>query len=380
MVQSDVLLVHADKKPMPGILHPTPNQVYRNARVSIEKRNLSKLDPDKIRLEMYYVGICGTDLHLTTNDPHTGYIRCTAPLEIPDNGRIIGHEGVGRILEVGEHVRHLQVDMLVTLESIMVCNVCESCKKGKFNQCKQAKLIGLEHDGLFGTVVDVPCSIAHNITDRVRNEQDLMAAACIEPAGVAYVGCENAELKAGETVVIFGAGPIGVLSAMLSKQVFGASQVHVVEPLEFRRQFAKKWADHVYTPEEFFKAPPLKIDVVFESSAYVENVNHIFKHVSENGRIVLLGRRGVPLEINGVDHMITNEISVKGSRGHLCGAFAQILALQKAGRIHLEEIVTNVVEDLKDIKKFLEHRELLERENCKVVIDLRKQMVCKGGK
>ncbi|QQZ64660.1 alcohol dehydrogenase catalytic domain-containing protein (plasmid) [Paenibacillus sonchi] len=376
MLETRTLLVRADKNPVPGVDNPLPNQIYQNVRVCLENRVLSRLEPDEIRLQMHYVGICGTDLHLTTNNPETGYIRCTSPLEIPEEGRVIGHEGVGQIIEVGANVKHLKPGMFVALESIIVCHVCEVCKRGKFNQCKHAKLLGLEKDGLFGTVVDVQASIAHNITDYIKDERDLMAAANIEPAGVAYVACENAALKAGEAVVIFGAGPIGLLTAMLSKQVFGAAEVHIIEPIEFRRNFAKKWADRVYTPEEFLSIPPDKIDVVFESSAIVENVTRIFRHISENGRVVLLGRKGIPLEITGVDHMITNEIKIIGSRGHLCGAFSHILALQKAGRIHLEDIVTKVVDDLNDIKDMLEHHEKVENENCKVLIDMQKQMMC----
>jgi D-xylulose reductase len=56
---------------------------------------------------MTYAGVCGTDVHLVASHPDTGYIRCSAPAKIPQEGRVIGHEGVGQVLEVGSQVKHV---------------------------------------------------------------------------------------------------------------------------------------------------------------------------------------------------------------------------------------------------------------------------------
>ncbi len=371
-MESKVLLIEADKEPMSGIKNPTPNQIYKNVRVLVKERNLELLHADEIRVEMKYVGICGTDIHLTTNNLETGYICSTAPLTVPQEGRIIGHEGVGKILKVGSNIKHLKAGMYVTLESIITCNKCDVCRRGDFNQCRNAILLGLETDGLLGTVVDVPAQIAHDVTEFINNDEDLMAAACIEPAGVAYVACENAQIKAGDRVVIFGAGPIGILVAALSKSVFGASEVHVIEPIEYRRNFVKQWADKVYSNEEILRENHQNFDVVIEASGVLENVEKIFRKIDANGRVVTLARSGLPFTIRDIDHMITNQITIIGSRGHLCGAFNKILRLQKARRINLSNIITKIVEDLDEIKDLLENNESLVKENCKVMVDLMK--------
>ncbi|XKK15654.1 alcohol dehydrogenase catalytic domain-containing protein [Bacillus sp. AC79A.1] len=367
-----VVLIEADKEPVPGVKNPTPNQVYKNVKVLVKEKSLDSLHADEIRVEMKYVGICGTDIHLTTNNPETGYICSTAPLSVPKEGRIIGHEGVGKIIKVGSNIKHLKPGMYVTLESIINCNRCDVCRRGNFNQCRNAKLLGLEKDGLLGTVVDVPAQIAHDVTEFIDNDEDLMATACIEPAGVAYVACENAQIKAGDRVVIFGAGPIGILVAALSKSVFGASEVHVIEPIKYRRNFVKQWADKVYSNEEFLREGPQNIDVIIEASGFLENVEKIFRKIDANGRVVSLARSGTPLTIRDIDHMITNQITIIGSRGHLCGAFNSILRLQKARKINLSDIITKIVEDLDELKGLLENNEALTKENCKVLVDMAK--------
>ena len=369
-MESKVVVVHAEREPMEGITNPGPHQIYRNPRVFVEKRELGDLEPDEIRVEMIYVGLCGTDVHLVETNPDTGYIRCSAPAEIPPEGRVIGHEGVGKVIAVGSHVRHVKAGAYVTFESIIVCHYCDVCRKGQFNQCRHARLLGLEKDGLFGTVVDVPSMLTHDVTVLARSDRYLRAIACVEPAGVAYVACQNTHIEAGDVVVVFGAGPIGLFSAMLSKIVFGASEVHVVEPVEFRRRLAQKWSDQVYDVDEFFDNCPRFIDVIIEASGYMDNISRIFRRMNANGRIALLGRSGAPLAIDDVDYMITNAVLLVGSRGHLGGAFTNILSLYKNSRIDLAEIVTDVVSGPEGLCNLLKSPERILKENCKVLVRL----------
>ena len=369
-MESKVVVIHADNEPMKGVIDPGPHQIYRNPRVSVENRILGDLNPDEIRVEMIYAGLCGTDVHLVEKNPDTGYIRSSAPAFIPLEGRIIGHEGIGKVLEIGFNVRHIKPGNYVTFESIIVCHYCDVCRKGQFNQCRHAILLGLEKDGLFGSVVDVPAMLAHDVTEIIKSDKGLKAGACVEPAGVAYVACQNTRVTGGDIVIVFGAGPIGLFTAILSKTVFGASVVHIVEPVEFRRDFAKQWLNYVYDVDEFFDNCPPCVDVVIEASGDLDNINRIFRKVNANGRIALLARSGVPLVLDAVDHMITNAVSMVGSRGHLCGAFNDILNLYKKGRIPLEEIVTNEINGPEQLCDLLQSTEKILNENCKVLVRL----------
>ncbi len=369
-MRTEMIVVHADRVPHEGIKHPGTHQLFKNPRIALETRLLGALHPNEIRVQMLYAGICGTDIHLFEKNPATGYIRTSAPADIPPEGRVIGHEGVGKVLEIGANVQHLRKGVIVTFESIIVCHYCEVCRKGNFNQCRHAKLLGLEKDGILGTVVDVPAILAHDVTCLIHKEQDLRAAACVEPAGVAYVACRNTKITAGDCVVIFGAGPIGLFAGMLSRLIFGASSVHIVDPVAFRRTFARKWCDCAYTVDEFFANPPAGVDVVIEASGVLDNVNKIFRRINANGRVALLARSGVPLLLDAVDHMITNAILLAGSRGHLCGAFGNILRLYQEGRLPLDEVVTTVVNGLDEALDQFRCSKTIFNENCKVLVKL----------
>ena len=367
-MESKCIIIKAEHEPMPGVINPRPHQTYKNSQIFIETRLLESLDPDDIRVQMFYAGICGTDVHLMAHDSNTGYIRSSAPVNIPEYGRLIGHEGVGKILAVGKNVRHLQIGAIVTFESIIVCHYCDVCRKGQFNQCRNARLLGLEKDGIFGEFVDVSAMLAHDVTDIARTEQNIRAIACVEPAGVAYVACQNTRVAGGDVVVIFGAGPIGLFAAMLCKTVFGASVVHVVEPIPFRREFAQKWCDGAYDIDQFFADPPKSVDVIIEASGDLTNINKIFRRLNANGRIALLARSGGVLALDAMDHMITNAISIIGSRGHLCGAFTDILNLYRQGRLPLHQMVTRILDGPKDFQVFTKSIDKILTENCKVLI------------
>lgn len=366
-MKSKVLVMYADKEPLKGVSNPGPNQIYRNPRLCVEERELGELNPDEIRVKMLYAGLCGTDVHLVEKNSTTGYIRSSAPAEIPPEGRVLGHEGVGQVMAVGSNVRHVKVDSSVTFESIIVCHYCDMCRKGRFNQCRQAQLLGLEKDGIFGTIVDVPGMLAHDVAEMAKTDEGLKAAACIEPAGVAYVACQNTHITAGDVVVIFGAGPIGLFCAMLSKIVFGASVVYVVEPVGFRRELARKWSDYVYDVTEFFSKCRHPVDVVIEASGHTDNINKIFPYMNAGGRIALLARSGEPLVVNAIDHMITNAIIIVGSRGHLGGAFDRIISLYNSGQLPLDEIITGVVKGPEGLRDLLNSPENILNKDCKIL-------------
>ncbi len=367
-MESRMVVVHADNDPIKGIAKPGTHQRYKNPRISVENRILPALRPDEVRVKMVYAGVCGTDVHLVTTNPDTGYIRCSSPAQIPAGGRVIGHEGIGKVLEVGSHVHHVQPGACVTFESIIVCHYCEECRRGDFNQCRHALLLGLEKDGLFGDIVDVPSMLTHDVTEMAESEKGLRAAACVEPAGVAYVACQNTHLGAGDVVVIFGAGPIGLFAAMLSKVVFGAYRVHIVEPLPLRRKLAEKWGDEIYELDEFFNHGPSSIDVVIEASGNMGNINRVFRRLNANGRVAILGRSGEPLLLEAVDHMITNAVSLIGSRGHLGGAFAKVLSLCRNGRLSIDDAVTLIINGPEEICNLLKSPGKVFEENCKVLV------------
>jgi threonine dehydrogenase-like Zn-dependent dehydrogenase len=319
---------------------------------------------------MLYVGVCGTDLHLLQHDEQTGYVQTSAPAYIPPLGRVIGHEGLGEVLAVGENVRNLTAGNLVAFASIIACMRCDICLRGAFNQCRNSKLLGMQADGLFGTIIDVPASIAFDVTHIVKTEQDMRALACAEPAAVALLACEKAKVSAGDRVTIFGGGPIGMYCAIMCKEILGASRVTLVEPVSIRRRLAERWCHCVYDIGEYFADSPRPTDVVIEASGDLSMISRVFPRIGPNGRVILLGRLGMPLVIDAVDHMITQAISIKGCRGHLGGAFARALALYHAGVLPLDAIITAEISSLDALFDQLKTPTTIATTQCKVVAQL----------
>ena len=369
-MEREALVLYAEEAPMPGVTHPGSHQIYRHPHIAVERRALPDLAPDHIRAEMIYAGVCGTDLHLVEQDPSSGYIRTSSPVSIPREGRIFGHEGIGRVVAVGGDVCDLKPGAIVALESIAVCGRCDRCRRGHPNQCRQATLVGMQADGIFATVADLPASLAHDVSDLTRGEKDLRALACLEPAGVAWVACTNAGLAAGERMIIFGAGPIGLYCAMLARIIFKAAFIQIVEPLRFRRKFAMGWADQVFSPEEFSGAKEAGFDVAIEASGITANIDQVLRRMNARGRIVALGRSGEPLVLNAVDHMITNAISIMGSRGHLGGAFAALLDSYREGLLDFGALVTSEVNGLGELARLLAAPKNLAENDCKVLVKL----------
>jgi threonine dehydrogenase-like Zn-dependent dehydrogenase len=366
---SVLILTAEDSLPNSNIRNA--NRRYRFPHVSLKSRPLLPEVPgDHLRVEMLYAGVCGTDLHLVQSDPQSGYVLASSPTSIPPGGRVIGHEGVGRIVGAGSSAGSLGKGAIVAFASILACLHCDVCRRGDFNQCRHSRLLGAEIDGIFGTVVDVPASLAHDVSEMVRSEDDLRAAACIEPAGVALLACEAAHVQPGDRVVVFGGGPIGIYCAMLCKRAFGAAQVDLVEPIAFRRDLARKWCDQVFDVEEYFTGHERSADVVFECSGELGNVERVFDRISPNGRVILLGRSGKPLSIAATDHMITNAISVAGCRGHLGGALGKVIALYRAGLLPLDEIVTGEVNSLEELATVLAEPHKVAEHHCKLLVRL----------
>ena len=343
---------------------------YKNPSVFIEQRNLDPLKTKDIRVEILYAGICGTDTHLLQTD-NLGFSLSSAPVDIPLNGRVIGHEGTGKVVKVGAEVTSLKVGDIVGLQSIMTCFNCEPCRRGQFNQCANAKLIGMQIDGLFSEFADFPESAAYNLNKLHKNEDGLKAAACLEPAGVSWLACDQTSISSGDKILIFGGGPIGYFCAMFSKLLFGCSWVGLVEPLEFRRNHAKKWCDEVFDSVDG-NLKSRNFDVVIEASGCLKNIAAVMTRINPLGRIALLARSGDHLHFDNIDHIITNAIKIIGVRGHLGGAIGRIIDLYIAGKIPLHEAVTEVVSSIDELYLKLSNAKDICVHNCKILAKLSK--------
>jgi 2-desacetyl-2-hydroxyethyl bacteriochlorophyllide A dehydrogenase len=342
--------------------------MYVQPSIRIEEREELPLDFDSVRIRPLRLGICGTDLHLMEITDR-GLVRCTSPFSIPPQGRVIGHEGVAVVEEIGSGVKGFQVGDYVCSESIQTCGHCRPCRQGQFNQCDHSTLLGLQIDGLFAEQAVVSAGLLHRVNDLVHSASSLDGLACVEPAAVAFLALKNADVQAGQSVLVVGGGPIGHLSAWLAREFFGASSVVLTEPSEFRRQHAEYAADLCLHPDELHSLGRA-FDVIIEAAGALEAIDGLITRMRPNGRIVLLARTGTSLSIRGVDEMITKSIRIMGSRGHLGGAFDAILELIRSDRIDLGRIVTRRVQGLAGIAEVMNDPVNSASMDCKIIAEL----------
>ncbi|MCX6006598.1 MAG: alcohol dehydrogenase catalytic domain-containing protein [Chloroflexi bacterium] len=171
-------------------------------------------------------GICGSDLHF--------YERGGAKVK---PGTIMGHEFSGDVTEVGKFVKDIKVGDRVAAASLIVCQECYWCKSGHFSRCQNLQMGGFDFNGAYAEYAPVPLAVLDQTVFKIPDGLSYEAAAIIEPLGVGAYVAGRAGPSAGDIVIIFGAGMIGLASLAAIKAI-GVSQIIVSEMSKKRCQAA----------------------------------------------------------------------------------------------------------------------------------------------
>ena len=277
--------------------------------------------------------ICGTDLHIY------GWDRWS-------QGRIkppvtLGHEFCGVVERVGEEVTAVKAGDFVSAEMHVNCGHCHQCRMGEAHICQNLRIIGIDQDGAFAEFVKIPASNIWKLDPAIPEHY----GAILDPLGNA-VHTVLAGPIAGQTVLVTGCGPIGLMSIAVAKAC-GSSTVFATETNEQRRAMAKKMgADVVLNPAaEDAVAKILEatngtgVDALLEMSGNPVAIQQGFKALRAGGRASLLGipTENVPLDL--VNDVIFKGATVQGIYGRrMYGTWVQMTALLKAGRVNLEPL------------------------------------------
>jgi L-iditol 2-dehydrogenase len=229
--------------------------------------------------------VCGTDLRILTG-------RKTKGVRFPS---VIGHEFAGEVVQAGAGVTQFKTGDRVCMDPVIPCRACAYCKSGRENVCVNRQAMGYEFDGAFAEYIRIPAiALQSGNVFRMPNGMSFEAAALAEPLACCVNGQRNAGVQLGDSVVILGAGPIGLMHAALARAA-GARQVIVSEPNAARRQAAaERGVDHVCDPtstklEEFVKARSdgLGADVVILAIGVPQLANEALTLVRRGGRVNL---------------------------------------------------------------------------------------------
>lgn len=292
-----------------------------------------QIGPTDVLVRVRAASICGTDLHIY------GWDRWS-------QGRIkppvtLGHEFCGTVERVGDEVAAVKAGDFVSAEMHVNCGHCHQCRLGEAHICQNVRIIGIDQDGAFAEFVKIPASniikLDPNIPERY--------GAILDPLGNA-VHTVLAGPIAGQTALVTGCGPIGLMSIVVAKAC-GSSTVFATETNEQRRAMAKRMgADVVLNPaaEDAVKkilgeTGGTGVDVLLEMSGNPTAIQQGFKALRAGGRASLLGipTENVPLDL--VDDVIFKGATVQGIYGRrMYDTWVKMLALLKAGRLDLEPL------------------------------------------
>ena len=272
---------------------------YKRGDLRIEEVPEPVVRKGQVKIEVRFCGICASDVHeyregpmLIPKKPHplTGK---TAPV-------ILGHECSGDVVEVGEDVEKIAIGDRVTVNCLIYCGSCVFCKQGEFNMCLKLGGIGFAWDGAFAKYAVVPEYAVVKIPEAGTYEMGAFA----EPLAVAIRAVKRGRLKAGDTVAVVGAGPIGLLVLQAAKGC-GAREVFVVEPIESRRELARQLgASEVFDPascdvvkEIAKRTNGLRVDVAFECVGSQSALDTAIRVTGRRAMIVMVGMALKPLEV-----------------------------------------------------------------------------------
>ena len=301
--------------------------------LSMETAPVPAIGAADVLVRVKTASICGTDLHIYGWDRWSqGRIR--PPLTL-------GHEFCGVVESVGEEVTAVKSGDFVSAEMHVNCGHCRQCRLGEAHICQNLRIIGIDQDGAFAEFVKIPASNIWKLDAAIPEHY----GAILDPLGNA-VHTVLAGPIAGQTVLVTGCGPIGLMSIAVAKAC-GSSTVFATETNENRRAMAKKMgADVVLNPAAedavariLAETNGTGVDALLEMSGNPTAIQQGFKALRAGGRASLLGipTENVPLDL--VNDVIFKGATVQGIYGRrMYGTWVQMTALLKAGRLNLEPL------------------------------------------
>ncbi len=290
--------------------------------------------PSDVLIRVKKTAICGTDVHIWNWDEWSAK---TVPV-----GLVTGHEFVGEIADTGAAATKYRIGQRVSGEGHIVCGHCRNCRAGRGHLCRNTKGVGVHRDGAFAEYLCLPESNVIAIPDDVPDE----IAAIFDPFGNAVHTALSFDLV-GEDVLVTGAGPIGIMGAMVSKRA-GARKVVITDLNEGRLALAarmgvdvtvnpaKKTLDQVMDEIGMTEG----FDVGLEMSGAAPAFRDMVAAMNNGGKIALLGIAPTAFEIDW-NQVIFKMLTIKGIYGReMYETWYKMIGLVQSG-LDLRPLITH---------------------------------------
>jgi L-iditol 2-dehydrogenase len=287
---------------------------------------------DELLIDVASVGICGSDVH--------GFIGKTGRRKPP---MIMGHEFSGAVAAVGGQVTRFAPGDAVIVSPIDACGVCPNCQAGLSNICTNRHVLGVDIPGAYADQLTVKESMVYAKPEALTWRQ----AAMVEPLSVALHAVEITPIRLMETVVVVGAGTIGLLT-LLAAKLKGAGQVIMTDKFPHRLEMARALGADltVDVGQEDAVAVVrgvtngLGADVVFEAVGNAIAVQQALAATRTGGNATWIGNSAQMIELN-MQEIVTRELTVRGTYG-FNKEFAKSIQAIAAGRVDVMALVERI--------------------------------------
>ncbi|WP_288201643.1 zinc-binding alcohol dehydrogenase family protein [uncultured Megasphaera sp.] len=300
-------------------------------KIAVVEREIPAIKENQVLVKVKAAGICGSDVHIF----HGKNAFATYP-------RVVGHEFAGEIAKVGDQAGDFAVGEHVVVDPVVSCGHCYACRIGRHNVCTSLHVMGVHEDGGFQEYVAVNADQVYKLPADLPWE----IAATVEPFSIGAQVAHRGRLSGDDTVLICGAGPIGLIILQVAKMK--GARVAILDLEESRLEKAKELGadmiingnttDLVDAIKEFTDG--LGFNLIYEATANAKILATCIRDLpSQAGRVVVLGFTTQELPIRQVDIM-GRELEIIGTRlnNH---RFPEVIDWFKAGSVKPQEIITH---------------------------------------
>lgn len=287
-------------------------------RFELTNRTPPDAGPGEIVIEMRALGLCGTDLHIFAGRGDT-------------YPHVVGHDGAGVVVEVGEGVDRALLGQRITVDPMSRCGSCSACVRGTYELCPDGGYLGMLGPGLLGQFVRIPAAQAIPIPDQVSYE----AATALEPIAVALHTLHRIAplLDSPWPTAVVGGGPLGILLTQVFEH-FGHECV-VFEPEPARRELGTRLGLRMHAPEPLEMAPGPR--VIVETSAARPGVELADAMATPGSVVAVVGRAPESITPSSV---LLKELTLVGVRGGP-GAYDRAVSMAAEGTIDTAAVISH---------------------------------------
>ncbi|GFY59373.1 sorbitol dehydrogenase [Trichonephila inaurata madagascariensis] len=309
----------------------------KKGELCLENRPIPEPLPHEVLIAIHTVGICGSDVHYWKNGAIGDFI-VRDPM-------VLGHESSGTIVKVGTQVKHLNPGDRVCIEPGVPCRKCEFCKGGRYNLCPDVKFSATPP--IDGSLCRYFCHDA-DFCFKLPSNVSLEEGALMEPLSVAVHACRRALVTAGKTVLICGAGPIGLVN-LLTCKAMGATKICITDIFQSRLDVAKKIGAsyQVCVKDIDTKAAVEQIkfhlggppDITIECSGAEPSIRLAMLVTKSGGTVMLVGLGASEVKIPILEASL-REVDIKGIFRY-ANCYPIALGLVSSGAIDVKPLITH---------------------------------------